>query len=214
MNKIVLLFITTFLFGFNSNQITATIISTNNIEAIINKPIQKGYSGYIIQNNKIIAKAIVKTKNKIKYLPFKKLKNPALANLKVLPQKGDKIIFGLYNFRGLIIAPNQKTYIQIQNKYPNIKWLNSDLFANYFETKPTKEDFQNFCNDFNIGIVDFVLDKEYIVDCNSFESLESLDTKKIDYNKPFFSSYSKFPSNFFSSPPKNWIKYYKSLIKG
>jgi len=57
------------------------------------------------------------------------------------------------------------------------------------------------------------LDKEYIVDCNSFTVLETNKIKPSKYKTPFFCSYKKFGSSFFSSMPDNWIKYYKSIIK-
>jgi hypothetical protein len=215
MKKILFLLVFINLFAFNINQINTQILTTNTKYATINKNIQNGIIGYVIHNNMIIAKALSIRNHKIKYLPFTSLKNDALATPKIMPVKGDKIIFGLYNKRGLIIAPNQNSYIQVQNNHPKIEWISSDLFASYFEDKPTKENFQNFCNDMKVGIIDFILDKEYIVDC---ESMAILETNKIksptNYKKPFFCSYNKFGSSFLSSIPDNWINYYKSLIKG
>jgi hypothetical protein len=161
----------------------------------------------------MIAKAISLGERNIKYLPLVKLKNTALATPKVMPKKGDKIIFGLYNFRGLIIAPNQNLYISTKLKYPNINFISSDIFATYFTTKPTKQDFIEFCNDYNVGIIDFILDKEYIVDCNSFYILSKNNSNTAKYNKPFFATYTKFTQGFFSSKPNNWINYYKEMLR-
>jgi hypothetical protein len=215
MKKLLLLLVFINLFAFNSNSINTQILNTDSKYAIINKNnIQNRLTGYVIHNNMIIAKAISMGNNKVKYLPFSALKNNALATPKIMPQKDDKIIFGLYNKRGLIIAPNQNSYIQAQKNHPSINWISSDLFASYFEGKPTKKDFQNFCSDIKVGIIDFILDKEYIVDCQSMSILETNQVKSYDYNKPFFCSYNKFNNSFFSSIPNNWINYYKSLIKG
>lgn len=215
MKKLLLLLIFINLFAFNPNYTNTEILTTTSKSATIDKNIQNGLTGYVIHNNMIIAKAVSIGDDNVKYLPFKALKNDALASPKVMPKKGDKIIFGLYNKRGLIIAPNQNSYIKTQNNHPNIKWISSDLFASYFENKPTKENFKNFCSDIKVGIIDFILDKEYIVDCESMTILETNDIKySTDYKKPFFCSYDKFHNSFFSSIPDNWINYYKSLIKG
>jgi hypothetical protein len=196
MKKLLLLLIFINLFAFNPNYTNTEILTTTSKSATIDKNIQNGLTGYVIHNNMIIAKAVSIGDDNVKYLPFKALKNDALASPKIMPQKGDKIIFGLYNKKGLIIAPNQNSYIKTQNKYPNINWISSDLFASYFENKPTKEDFQNFCSDVKVGIIDFILDKEYIVDCESMTILETSKIKSSTYTKPFFCSYDKFHNSF------------------
>ena len=214
MRKILILLVTIlYSFAFDSNSINTTIITTSKHHAIVDKKIKAGMTGYVIHDNMMIAKAVALGKGNVKYLPLVKLKNTALATPQIMPQKGDKIIFGLYNFRGLIIAPNKSIYQATKEKYPNITFLNSDIFATYFENKPTTEDFQNFCKDFNVGIIDFILDKEYIVDCESFVILDEKDTTNVKYTKPFFSSYKEFSKSFFSSIPSDWGSYYKSLIK-
>ena len=211
MTKLLIIMINLiYLFAFNFKNNEANILNHN----LINKHIQKGKTGYIIQNSMIIGKVISIGGNKVKYLPFEKLKNEALATPKLYPKKGDKIIFGLYNKRGLIIAPNQQFYMKTKKEYPNIKWINSDSFATYFETKPTIENFRKFCNDYNIGIIIFMLDKKYILDSQSFTILETTQlTEKYKYSKPFFASYNKFADSMFSFKPTNWINYYKSLLK-
>jgi hypothetical protein len=213
MRKILFLFLFTYLFSFDSNKIDTTILTTTSHHAIINQKIKAGMSGYVIQNGMMIAKAVSLGDGNVKYLPLTKLQNTALATPKVMPKNGDHIIFGLYNFRGLIIAPNQETYTKTKNKYPNINFINSDIFASYFTTKPEISDFQSFCRDFNVGIIDFILDKEYIVDCESFVILDEKNTTSTKYTKPFFVNYKSFTNAFFSSIPKSWIKYYKSLLK-
>ena len=211
--KKLLVFLATFLFAFDSNPIYTSIMSTTKHHAIIDTKIKAGMTGYVIHNDMMIAKAMSLGKGNVKYLPLVKLKNEALATPKIMPKKDDTIIFGLYNFRGLIIAPNQEIYIKTKGKYPNINFVNSDIFASYFTTKPTKEDFHNFCRAFNVGIIDFILDKEYIVDCESFVVLNEKETKTAPYKQPFFANYNKFTDSFFSSTPSNWINYYKEMLK-
>ena len=151
MKKIIIFFAIFYLSAFDL--LPNEVIIQNN--GSINKTIPKGETGYIIQNSMIIGKVVSMGGNKVKYLPFEKLKNEALATPKVYPKKGDTIIFGLYNKRGLVIAPNQQLYIKTKKEYPNIKWINSDNFATYFETKPTIEDFRKFCNDINLTKIKF-----------------------------------------------------------
>ena len=213
MRKIILLLFALFLYGFNYSKIETNIVTTSKYHAIIDKQIKAGITGYVIHNNMVIAKAISNGKLNVSYLPFIKLKNSALATPKLTPQKGDKIIFGLYNHRWLLIAPNQKIYLNTIKNYPNVTFINSDIFANYFESKPEKKDFQKFCKDFNVGIIDFILDNEYIVDCESFVVLDKKNTTNQKYTKPFFTNYEKFNTSLFSSIPENWINYYKTLFK-
>ena len=213
MKKIIMLILITFSFGFNFEKQDTTIISTTKQTATINKNIEKGLTGYVIHNNMMIAKAISLGNNNVKYQPLTSLKNPALATPKILPQKNDHIIFGLYNFRGLIIAPNQTSYLKIKDKYPNVNFISSDIFANYFDNVPEKKDFQRFCTNFNIGFIDFILDKEYIIDCNSFVILDKKEIQPIKYTKPFFTNYDKFNKSMFSDIPDNWINYYKAMLK-
>jgi len=216
MKKIILLVVTFFnLFAFNPKIIKSNIIETSHKIGIIdNDNIQKGMTGYVIHNNSIIARALYIGNNKIKYQNFEDLKNEALATPKIFPQKNDEVIFGLYNKKGLIIAPNQDSYITTEKNHPNIDWISSDIFANYFKNKPKPEDFQQFCKDVKVGVIDFILDKEYIVDCKSFYILEEnpINYKAI-YKNAFFSSFYKYNKSFFGFIPDNWINYYKSIIK-
>jgi hypothetical protein len=43
--------------------------------------------------------------------------------------------------------------------------------------------------------------------------LDEKNTTSTKYTKPFFSSYKEFSKSLFNSIPKNWITYYKSLLK-
>ena len=215
MLKITLLVISLILsYGFNSNKIETNIISSSKIKATIDKKIPNGMTGFIIHNNMVIGKAISNGNYNVNYLSFLKLKNDALATPNITPKKGDTIIFGIYNKRWLLIAPNQESYLKTIKNNPNISFISSDIFATYFDTKPTQKDFIKFCKDFNIGIINFVLDKNYIVDANSFIILDKTNLKKeINYKKPFYTNYKKFKKSLFSFKPKIWINYYNNMLK-
>jgi len=214
MKKLLLLVVFINLFAFTPNSIDTKILVTDSKYALISsRNIEKGLTGYVIHNDKVIAIALSLGKGNIKYIPFTTLKNDAVATPIIMPKANDNIIFGLYNKRGLIIAPNQKVYIETMQKHPNIKYISSDLFATYVNTKPTIKTFQNFCKDTKIGVLDFVLDKEYIVDCQSMYILAKYNIIAHKYRNAFFSSYKKLKNGFFESNPDNWIKYYKSMLK-
>jgi hypothetical protein len=215
MKKLLFLIFIVNLFAFTPKSINTKILITDSKYALISDiNIQKGLTGYVIHDNKIIAMAQSLGKGKVKYIPFDSLKNNALATPIIMPKKDDKIIFGLYNKRSLVIAPNQEMYIETIKKHPNIKYVSSDLFSTYVDTTPNKKTFQNFCKDIKIGIIDFVLDKEYIVDCQSMHVLAKYTIIPKKYKRVFFSSYTKLTNSFFKSNPKNWTNYYKTLLKG
>jgi len=109
----------------NSSQRTATIKD-------IDVPV--GSSGIVIhyfdkEHSTVVARAELIKKNKIAYRLFDTLKQENLPTPKILPKNGDKVILNYLYDRGLIIAPNYKTYKNIINNYNEIEWLHPDLFA-------------------------------------------------------------------------------------
>jgi hypothetical protein len=203
------------LYGFDFAPQYTKIVSITNKNITIDKNITKGMSGFVLQNNMIIARAVCIGKKEAMLLPFKKLQNKALATPKIFPKVGDKVVFGLYNFVGLIIAPNVDAYNKIKAKYPYVTWVNSDIFASMFLGKPTYSTFKNFCQTYNVGVLDFVLDKEYLVDCNSFVVLNSsklnFKTPK-KWTHPLFASYTDWSEPIIGSKVKDWIEYYKKML--
>ena len=189
-----------------------------------------GQSGVVVRNlgdfNSIIKNAtlikIEDTKCIVNFSEFNSLTQIALPSLKENPKVGDKIIFNsLYN-KGLVIAPNAKTYSKIINKYSDKSWIHPDIFATYLESEnnpaPTKESFNKFCNAYSIGLVYFILDREYIVDCNSFKVIDIKNIELEDNEneiKPFYSRLGELTANFFSFKDeiKNYKEYYKNLLK-
>ena len=184
------------------------IVDSSNKFATINGNVLVGSSGIVVHNNIIIALAEAVSKNKLKYLPYTNLTNRALATPKITPKVGDTIkMYHDYN-RALIIAPNQEAYLNIKSKLKDV--VDSDLFVAMASdvTELEKKDFQKFCKAYDVGIVYFDLDKNYIVDCNTFKIIETTPNKtKPIYKKPLFSSYQLDKSD------TNYINYYKNLIK-
>ncbi len=192
-----------------------------------------GQSGVVVRNlgefNSIIKNATL-TKIEaneciVNLSEFNSLTQIALPSLKESPKVGDKVIFNSFYNKGLVISPNAKTYYKVVDKYIGKTWIHSDIFATYLEgiknPSPTKENFNEFCNAYSIGLVYFILDKEYIVDCNSFKVI---DTKEIniensknskDEIKPFYSRLGELEASFFSfkNEMKDYKEYYKNLLK-
>jgi hypothetical protein len=184
------------------------IVSSSDKFANINENVVLGSSGIVVQNGVIIALVEAIENKKLKYLPFSNLKNRALASPKLTPKKGDTIKMYHNYDKSLIIAPTQTNYLNIKSKLKEV--INSDLLvtmSNDIE-KLTQKDFQNFCKEYSIGVIYFNLDKDYVVDCNTFKVIETAtNTLETKYEKPLFSSYK------LNKTDTNYIEYYKNLIK-
>jgi len=204
----------------NSSQRTATIKD-------IDVPV--GSSGIVIhyfdkEHSTIVARAELIDKNKIEFKIFDTLKQEALPTPKILPKIGDKVILNyLYN-RGLIIAPNHKTYENIIKNHNKIEWLHPDLFAAELSREknpaPTKKNFKNFCNKYAVGIIYMAIDnKGYFVDCYSFKKVYE-EPLKMDSNEiklPFYSRVKEIESGWFNfygaSEVKDYTNYYINLME-
>ena len=188
-----------------------------------------GQSGVVVRNlgdfNSIITNAtltkIEDSECVVNFSEFNGLVQNALPSLKENPKVGDKIIFNSFYNKGLVIAPNAKTYSKVIKQYSNKSWIHPDIFATYLNSErnpsPTKENFTKFCNAYSIGLVYFILDEEYIVDCNSFKVIDTKAIELEDKNeiKPFYSRLGELKANFFSfkDEVKNYKEYYKDLLK-
>lgn len=214
MKKTVLLTLfVTFLFSLVNKEETKLVTSGKQI-GVIDKKLPAGLSGEVIQEGIIIAKAYSLGGNKVQYAPYETLRNDAFATPILYPKKEDKIVFNRYAHRGLIIAPSQEKYNEVEAKHPEVTWIHSDVFASSITRKPSKENFQEFCNSYNIGIIYFVLDKEYVVNCDNFTVIKSFpNAHPTPYTTPFYSAYTKRKVGTFDSTPADWIEYYKEYIK-
>ena len=232
MKKIIfgMLLLTFSLFADIKPNIKSKIVKTFQDSAIIqsvNAPI--GSSGVVIHNfdkehATIVARAELIKPDMIKYKIFDALKQEALPTPNILPKTGDKVILNYLYDRALIIAPNFKTYENIQKLHPKIEWLHPDLFAAELSKSknpaPSKEDFKNFCNKFAVGLIYFALNnKGYFVDCYSFKkvSSENIVIQKGDVKLPFYSRIKEIETGWFNfygaSEVKDYTNYYLNLLE-
>jgi len=192
------------------NGYEVTINSVSSDIVTLDKYVKKGISGVVLcpyQNKKIICAKAVAFGKKAKLEIYDNLKNEAFALPVVLPKKGDKIILAKNYDRIMIIAPNQYMYLTVKEKYKNAVIISPDVFANFLEDVPTKNEFINFAKKMDIGRYIFVLDKVYEVDADSFYAIKKYGENSQKYKEMFFTTYPK------SGVKESMILYYKTLIK-
>jgi len=187
---------------------------------IVEPPVPKGVTGYVICNylNRgiICGMAMSLGDGRVTFKVFDSLKNRAMALPIVLPQKGDKIIFGKDYRRVLILAPNSNTYFQLVNRYQKEgnKVISSDLLALFMEEEediPTREDLINLAKKLNIGRYVILTNRGIVeLDGLSLQPIRILkwDGGKISYKIPFFTSYSNW-----ESVDENFLNRYKEELK-
>lgn len=206
------------------------ILSISKNKAVIkniNAPI--GSSGIVVhyfdkEHSTIVAGAELVAPNKIKFRVFEALKQDALPVPNIKPKIGDEVILNYLYDRGVIIAPNFKTYQEIANKHSDIEWLHPDLLAAELSIAknpaPEKEDFKKFCEDYSVGLLYFAIkEKGYFVDCYTFKKLKSENIKT--FNKsvhlPFYSRIKEIETNWFNfyqnQEVTNYNDYYKNLLE-
>ena len=148
----------------------------------------------------IVAEAVVagekNGKHEIIFREFKRLRQAALPEYKLSPQKGDTLILNyLYN-RVLPITPDTEHFKAFQQKYgTSFEIIHPDLFASQLyldhEPKPGKESFREICYQQDTSLLYFAIqDQGYFVDCNTFSILKeeplatAIDSKNAA--KPFY----------------------------
>jgi len=192
----------------NGYEVTITSIRGNTVT--LDKYVKKGVSGVVLcpfeDKNIICAKAVAFGK-KAKLKIYDNLKNDAFALPVVLPKKGDKILLAKNYNRIMIIAPNQYLYLKTKDKFKKEVIISPDIFANFLDDIPTKEEFKSFAKKMDIGRFVFVLDKIYEVDADSFYVIKKYGRNSQKFNEMFFTTYPK------ETVKKDMISYYKSMIK-
>ncbi len=209
------------------------IISVSGNTALVKSfsDVKIGSSGVVVHyfnknHSSIVAKIIVVKKLektiKIRFVPFNDLKQPVLPIPKILPQEGDVVILNYMYNHALAITPNYQTYKNIENKYSDINWLHSDLFAAklFADSNPTpnKQAFQKMCKDYSFSLLYFAIGNNgYFVDCNSFKTLykESIENSGKTM-LPFYSRVKNIKASWLSfgkSKIDNYNKYYKNLLR-
>ena len=154
--------------------------------------------------------------------PILALEQSALPSGKWEPKAGDEVILG-YNYqRGLLIAPNNSVYKKVTYFHKEREWIHPDVFAATLSRNghptPLREDFEETCRSYNIGVVAFMFDKSLItLDCQSFKVMENKSTsiKAEDPQLPFYTRVTNIEANWFgegSDELEEYSPYYIELI--
>ncbi|MBZ7977551.1 plasminogen-binding N-terminal domain-containing protein [Campylobacter sp. RM12654] len=153
---------------------------------------------------------------KLELYTFSDLKQDALPLPILTPQIGDRVIFNNYIEHTLLIAPSQKIYDSIKNKYNNFIYFDTNvLAANLYAKKqltPNRNDLREFCRTWAIGSVMVVLKNNlYLYECSSLKKIAELDNN-LEYNQideiNFYSNISKQLSK-----TTDYFSYYNKLFK-
>jgi hypothetical protein len=145
---------------------------------------QSGIIVHIYNNDKrlIVSNAKVISSNEnnsvIEFFEFDDLKQDALPTTKRKVEKGDVLVLNYMYNASLLITPTQNSFQKIRDNFKLNNFIHSDIFAAKLKIEnkpyPTKEDFQKFAIEQNLGTIFFALDnKVYIVDTKTFTILES-----------------------------------------
>ena len=124
--------------------------------------------------------------------------------------------------RILLIAPTEASYDLVTTSQKNKTFINADLFAVSISKEghpsPLKEDFQRFCTDYDVGIIEFVVgQKVFRVDAYAFKVLEKIDVNfpQTKAQVPFYSRVEKIHADMWgegSDEIKHYESYYLSLL--
>ena len=158
---------------------------------------QTGIVVHIYDNDKrlIVSNAKVISSNSnssiVEFFKFDDLKQDALPTTKRMVEKGDVLVLNYMYNSSLLITPTQDTFQAVRNNFKLNNFIHSDIFAAKLKINnkpfPTKEDFQEFAIEQNLGTIFFVLNnKVYILDTKTFTILDS-------YSVSYENSESKMP---------------------
>ncbi len=200
----VLLFSLSSLFAIAQSRAEILAVSGDTIQ--VSKKYVKGVSGVVLHKFDKTHEAILTTVvalggDRLKITNERYIHNERLPAIATKPSVGDEVIMGyLYN-RSLLIAPNGGTYKEVQSRYEQLEFINSDLLAFQLmvdgDKMPSKESIQNYCHQHAVGLVYIVAaDMGYVVDVNSFQvlSVEEIDSYG-PRQLPFFMRFEKIETN-------------------
>lgn len=189
-----------------------------------------GTSGIILhqinqKHKSILARVEVISNEKntqLKILPFIDLKQEALPTLMRTPVVGDTVRLGWMHDRILLVAPTHASYDLVMQSQKDKTFISPDLFAVLISKEghpsPLKEDFKNFCKDYDIGLIEFIIgQKIFKVDAHAFKVIETID---VDFPKtkaqvPFYSRVKEIHADMWgegSDEIKDYKSYYLSLL--
>jgi hypothetical protein len=192
---------------------------------------QSGIVVHIYDNDKrlIVSNAKVISSNNnssiVEFFKFDDLKQDALPTTKRTIEKGDVLVLNYMYNSSLLIAPSQDSFQSVRNNFKLNNFIHSDIFAAKLKINnqpyPTKEDFQAFAIEQNLGTIFFVLDnKIFIVDTKTFTILDSysINYENSEATMPFYTRVEKIESSildfsFFSDKDTlSYDDYYKRIL--
>lgn len=158
---------------------------------------QAGIVVHIYDNDKrlIVANAKVISSNPtssiVEFFPFDDLKQDAIPTTKRVVENGDVIVLNYMYNQSLLITPSYDIYQAIRSNFRQNNFMHPDILASQLKINnqpfPTKEDFQKFAIEQNLGTIFFVVDsKVYIVDTKTFTILNI-------YSFPFITEEKQMP---------------------
>lgn len=194
---------------------------------------KEGMSGFVVRHfdtthSSIIANARVEHVNPsthratLSFGNYDGLKQNTLPSGKWDPKISDEVVIAYDYNRGLLIAPNDDTYVKVTKTLPNVEWVHPDLYATYlsYEGHPTPlvKDFHNFCTANSIGLLTIQSsDTLFTLDCKNFALLQ-IAPSSADINTsmtPFFTRVATIRAGWWgegSSKLKSYEPYYLEQI--
>ena len=190
----------------------------------------KGASAIVTQNlagiKSVVARAVVSEINsdtiKLEIIQKDILEQDALPKTDTKIQIADEVHLNFLYDRAMLIAPNEKVYKAIEQKFNSIYFLHPDILAalmiREYKLSPKKEDFKLICSNNALGLIVFGLENSVVfVDCYSFSVLykEDFNFEDKSFTSPFYSrikGYQKVFFDFFEKEVRDFNSYYKELI--
>lgn len=192
---------------------------------------QSGIVVHIYDNDKrlIVSNAKVISSNSntsvVEFFKFDDLKQDALPTSKREVEIGDVLVLNYMYNSSLLITPTQDSFQSVRDNFKLNNFIHSDIFAAKLKVNnkpyPTKEDFQSFAIEQNLGTIFFALNnKVYIVDTKTFTILDSYSFayETSEGKMPFYTRVEEIEESildfsFFSDKKElNYDEYYKRIL--
>jgi hypothetical protein len=192
---------------------------------------QSGIVVHIYDNDKrlIVSNAKVISSNSntsvVEFFKFDDLKQDALPTSKREVEIGDVLVLNYMYNSSLLITPTQDSFQSVRDNFKLNNFIHSDIFAAKLKVNnkpyPTKEDFQSFAIEQNLGTIFFALNnKVYIVDTKTFTILDSYSFayENSEIKMPFYTRVEEIEESildfsFFSDKKElNYDEYYKRIL--
>jgi hypothetical protein len=186
----------------------------------------KGKTGLILREYKehqvILGYAKVVDSTTLNFQKYTNLQQDSFPTFDLSVEAGDRVVFGLYDSRVMLITPTRASYTELAEKYHDKELIHPDILAAYLLStggyNPKEKHLNHICQHYSVGLINFAIeDKLYEVDCLSLDVLNSEDIEKIDTKDqvlPFFHRIKEFKKGFwnFETPLTDYNSYYKKLL--